>query len=101
MLFEDEEGTTEKDELPVQEPAPIAESLSQIDRIESVPTSCPLDVHALCDSDFLHAALRDSFGFTEFRGLQWSTVQSILRGESCLSIMPTGTLNIRVIFPSI
>lgn len=39
----------------------------------------------------LESVLRDVFSFEQFRGLQVPTIQRMLRGESCLSIMPTGT----------
>ena len=51
-----------------------------------------LDVAALCAPAALEAALLTHFGFSSFRGLQVPTIQRVLRGESCLSIMPTGKL---------
>lgn len=38
----------------------------------------------------LAGLLRTVFSFEQFRGLQVPTIQRVLRGESCLSIMPTG-----------
>jgi ATP-dependent DNA helicase Q4 len=38
----------------------------------------------------LAGVLSERFGFSSFRGLQVDTIQRVLRGESCLSIMPTG-----------
>lgn len=39
----------------------------------------------------LEGILEEVFGFSSFRGLQLETIQRVLRGDSCLSIMPTGT----------
>lgn len=49
-----------------------------------------VDVEALCDPNKLQENLGQYFGFDSFRGLQLSTIQQVLRGVSCLSIMPTG-----------
>jgi len=40
--------------------------------------------------DSLTAVLQDVFGHTAFRGLQLETIHRVLKGESCLSIQPTG-----------
>lgn len=48
------------------------------------------DVEHLCHPDTLHQALKDQFGFSQFRGLQLQTIQKVIQGNSCLAIMPTG-----------
>ncbi len=42
-------------------------------------------------NDKLHAVLREKFGFDEFRGVQESLLESLMAGESSLSVMSTGT----------
>lgn len=55
------------------------------------PVELPdLDVEALCEAEALEAHLQRVFGFSAFRGLQLETIRKVLRGEPCLSIMPTG-----------
>ena len=49
-----------------------------------------VDIEALCDEDTLQNHVKDIFGYPAFRGLQLTTIRKVLRGESCLSIMPTG-----------
>ena len=41
-------------------------------------------------SDQLHKALKSYFGFTEFKGLQESVVNSILSKKDTFAVMPTG-----------
>jgi len=55
-----------------------------------VSSAVPIDIDALCDPSALEPTLQTHFGFSSFRGLQLMTIQRVLRGESCLSIMPTG-----------
>ncbi len=38
----------------------------------------------------LHAALKQYFGFSQFKGLQEDVIKSIVNGENCFVIMPTG-----------
>lgn len=49
-----------------------------------------IDIDALCEPSALEGALCSKFGFESFRGLQLATIQRVLQGHSCLSIMPTG-----------
>lgn len=48
------------------------------------------DVAANPTEEALTGVLDAVFGFPQFRGLQLATLRHVLRGQSCLSIMPTG-----------
>lgn len=49
-----------------------------------------VDIDALCEEETLQNHVKNVFGYSAFRGLQLKTIRKVLRGESCLSIMPTG-----------
>ena len=42
------------------------------------------------DEKQLYTALKQHFGFTEFREGQLATVKSVLAGQNTLAILPTG-----------
>lgn len=42
----------------------------------------------------LRAVLYSVFSYTEFRGEQLATIQAVMAGRSCLSILPTGRVSL-------
>lgn len=66
------------------------ESLPPLPHPAAAGIELEVDIEALCEEETLQNHVKDIFGYSAFRGLQLLTIRKILRGESCLSIMPTG-----------
>jgi Zinc knuckle len=69
------------------------ESLPPLPPPTAAALELEIDIEAVCKEESLQKHVKDIFGYTAFRGLQLVTIRKILRGESCLSIMPTGEFN--------
>ena len=76
-----------QDKKPAEEGA--GDTQAQADLLRAVPAPEALPEEAISEQA-LTGALQASFGFSSFRRLQLSVIQSVLRGHTTLAIMPTG-----------
>ena len=93
LLGDDNDELTNSNTTAAPRPSlpPLPRLLQESAPPPPAPVELPdLDVEALCETEALESHLQRVFGFSAFRGLQLETIRKVLRGESCLSIMPTG-----------